>query len=100
LKLSKPEDATLAAQIRFILRLREGLYKGSALCGGPYGINALGAVNYGLDSDLSTEISQQGSVRSADQAKTREEYYNRGKELFQTIYQHHSKFYITKSITM
>ncbi|KAF9350810.1 hypothetical protein BGX26_011051 [Mortierella sp. AD094] len=89
-------DPVFEAQIRFVRRLREALYKGSALCGGPYGINALGAVNYALDPELSTAVNSHGSLRGPSYAKTPEEYRQRGKDLFQTIYQKHTEPILTK----
>ncbi|ORZ10968.1 hypothetical protein BCR41DRAFT_108565 [Lobosporangium transversale] len=81
----------LPNQVHFIRRLREALYKGSALCGGPYGINALGAVNFALDPDLVTAVNNHGPVRGPKNATTPEEYYRRGRDLFQAIYQHHTE---------
>ncbi|KAF9425977.1 hypothetical protein BGZ76_002991 [Entomortierella beljakovae] len=91
-----PSNPNFEAQVQFALTLREGLYKGSVLCGGPYGINALGAVNFALDPTLAEEVSKQGSARSSQPLKSREEYYKRGREMFQTIYQHHTEPILTK----
>ncbi|KAF9361191.1 hypothetical protein BGX34_007278 [Mortierella sp. NVP85] len=88
---SKDFDPTFDDQVRFIRRLREALYKGSVLCGGPYGINALGAVNYALDPELSAVVNGYGPLRGPSNTASPEEYYERGRALFQTIYQHHSK---------
>ncbi|KAF9166118.1 hypothetical protein BGX20_000332 [Mortierella sp. AD010] len=89
-------DPVFEAQIRFVRRLREALYKTSALCGGPYGINALGAINYALDPELSTAVNSRGPIRGSANAKTPEEYRQRGKDLFQTIYQKHTEPILTK----
>ncbi|KAF8985099.1 hypothetical protein BGZ46_005882 [Entomortierella lignicola] len=89
-------DPVFAARVRFIRRLREALYKGSALCGGPYGINALGAVNYAIDPEISAAVNSHGSLRGPAHAKTREEYQQRGRDLFQTIYQKHTEPILTK----
>ncbi|KAG0013748.1 hypothetical protein BGZ80_010880 [Entomortierella chlamydospora] len=89
-------DPVFEAQIRFVRRLREALYKTSALCGGPYGINALGAINYALDPELSTAVNSRGPIRGSTNAKTPEEYRQRGKDLFQTIYQKHTEPILTK----
>lgn len=86
-----PETQLLETQVRFIRRLREGMFKGSVLCGGPYGINALGAVNFALSPELSAAVNAAGPVRGPHNTATPEEYQQRGRELFQTIYQHHSK---------
>lgn len=89
-----PADTTesrFAEQVRFIRRLREGLLKASSLCGGPYGINALGAVNFALEPELSAAVNRFGPVRSSNNVLTPEEYQQRGRGLFETIYQHHSK---------
>lgn len=67
------------------------MFKGSVLCGGPYGINALGAVNFALNPELSDAVNEAGPVRGPHNTATPEEYQQRGRELFQTIYQHHSK---------
>ncbi|KAG9319353.1 hypothetical protein KVV02_005621, partial [Mortierella alpina] len=80
-----------AKQVRFVRRLREGLLKASSLCGGPYSINALGAVNFALEPELSAAVNEYGPVRGSNNVSTPEEYQQRGRELFQTIYQHHSK---------
>ncbi|KAF9280840.1 hypothetical protein BGZ68_006990 [Mortierella alpina] len=88
-----PTDTTesrFAEQVRFIRRLREGLLKASSLCGGPYGINALGAVNFALEPELSAAVNRFGPVRSSNNVLTPEEYQQRGRGLFETIYQHHS----------
>ncbi|KAG0053185.1 hypothetical protein BGZ83_001496 [Gryganskiella cystojenkinii] len=89
-------DKSFADQIRFVRRLRESLYKGSVLCGGPYGINALGALNFALDPELSEAVNALGPVRSPSNVSTDEEYFNRGRNLFQTIYQHHTEPILTK----
>ena len=68
------------------------MFKGSVLCGGPYGINALGAVNFALSPELSEAVNEHGPVRGPHNVATAEEYTQRGRELFQTIYQHHSTF--------
>ncbi|KAF9105189.1 hypothetical protein BGX29_000463 [Mortierella sp. GBA35] len=86
----------LDSQVQFIRRLREGLYKGSVLCGGPYGINALGAVNFALSPELSAAVNEHGPVRGPHNTATPEEYQRRGRELFQTIYQHHTEPILTK----
>ncbi|KAI8601855.1 hypothetical protein EDD21DRAFT_373464 [Dissophora ornata] len=89
-------DATLTEQIRFVRRLREALYKASVLCGGPYGINALGAVNFALDPELSAAVNGYGPLRGPANAASPEEYQQRGRDLFQTIYQHHTEPILTK----
>ncbi|KAF9912278.1 hypothetical protein EC991_000170 [Linnemannia zychae] len=89
-------QSELDTQVRFIRRLREGMFKGSVLCGGPYGINALGAVNFALSPDLSEAVNAAGPVRGPHNAATPEEYQRRGRELFQTIYQHHTDPILTK----
>ncbi|KAF9926180.1 hypothetical protein FBU30_004181 [Linnemannia zychae] len=83
-------------QVRFIRRLREGMFKGSVLCGGPYGINALGAVNFALSPELSAAVNAAGPVRGPHNTATPEEYQKRGRELFQTIYQHHTEPILTR----
>ncbi|KAF9949070.1 hypothetical protein BGZ72_009076 [Mortierella alpina] len=85
-----------AEQVRFVRRLREGLLKASTLCGGPYGINALGAVNFALEPELSAAVNEYGPVRGSDNVSSPEEYQQRGRELFQTIYQHHTDPILTK----
>ncbi|KAG0084242.1 hypothetical protein BGZ93_007801 [Podila epicladia] len=77
-------------QVRFIRRLRESIYKGSVLCGGPYGINALGAVNFALDPELSDAVNDHGPVRGPNSILAVDEYQKRGRDLFQIIYQHHA----------
>ncbi|KAG0374985.1 hypothetical protein BGX24_009683 [Mortierella sp. AD032] len=91
-----PTENQLDTQVRFIRRLREGMFKGSVLCGGPYGINALGAVNFALSTELSEAVNAAGSVRGPHNTATPEEYQRRGRELFQTIYQHHTEPILTK----
>ncbi|KAH7052773.1 hypothetical protein BKA57DRAFT_456412 [Linnemannia elongata] len=91
-----PETQLLETQVRFIRRLREGMFKGSVLCGGPYGINALGAVNFALSPELSAAVNAAGPVRGPHNTATPEEYQQRGRELFQTIYQHHTEPILTK----
>ncbi|KAF9136987.1 hypothetical protein BGX30_010642 [Mortierella sp. GBA39] len=91
-----PETQLLETQVRFIRRLREGMFKGSVLCGGPYGINALGAVNFALSPELSDAVNAAGPVRGPHNTATPEEYQQRGRELFQTIYQHHTEPILTK----
>ena len=83
-------DKSFADQVRFVRRLREALYKGSVLSGGPYGINALGALNFALDPELSDAVNAFGPVRGSQNTTTDAEYLERGRNLFQTIYQHHS----------
>ncbi|KAF9925099.1 hypothetical protein BGZ67_008881, partial [Mortierella alpina] len=85
---SNASSNRFAEQVRFVRRLREGLLKASSLCGGPYGINALGAVNFALEPELSAAVNEYGPVRGSN-VSTPEEYQQRGRELFQTIYQHH-----------
>ncbi|CAO3566081.1 unnamed protein product [Mortierella alpina] len=85
-----------AEQVRFVRRLREGLLKASSLCGGPYGINALGAVNFALEPELSAAVNEHGPVRGSNNVLSPEEYQQRGRELFQTIYQHHTDPILTK----
>lgn len=89
-------DPTFEDQVRFVRRLREALYKGSVLCGGPYGINALGAVNFALEAELSAAVNGYGSLRGPNNTTTPEEYYERGRALFQAIYQHHTEPILTK----
>lgn len=72
------------------------MFKGSVLCGGPYGINALGAVNFALSPELSAAVNAAGPVRGPHNTATPEEYQQRGRELFQTIYQHHTEPILTK----
>ncbi|KAK3804722.1 MAG: hypothetical protein JOS17DRAFT_70711 [Linnemannia elongata] len=91
-----PETQLLETQVQFIRRLREGMFKGSVLCGGPYGINALGAVNFALSPELSAAVNAAGPVRGPHNTATPEEYQQRGRELFQTIYQHHTEPILTK----
>ncbi|KAI7832564.1 hypothetical protein BC939DRAFT_433756 [Gamsiella multidivaricata] len=91
-----PSGSPFAEQVRFIRRLREALYKVSVLCGGPYTINALGAVNFALDPELSAAVNEYGPVRGAENAATPDMYYQRGRNLFQTIYQHHTEPILTK----
>ncbi|KAG0291487.1 hypothetical protein BGZ96_005125 [Linnemannia gamsii] len=93
---SSPETQLLETQVQFIRRLREGMFKGSVLCGGPYGINALGAVNFALNPELSAAVNAAGPVRGSHNTATPEEYQQRGRELFQTIYQHHTEPILTK----
>jgi len=87
-------EKSFVDQVRFVRRLREALFKGSVLCGGPYGINALGALNSALDPELSKAVNSLGPVRGS-QSKD-EEYLQRGGSLFQTIYQHHTEPILTK----
>ncbi|KAF9557716.1 hypothetical protein EC968_007510 [Mortierella alpina] len=86
----------LAEQVRFARRLREGLFKASSLCGGPYAINALRAVNFALEPELSAAVNEHGPVRSPDNVSSSEVYLQRGRDLFQTIYQHHTDPILTK----
>ncbi|KAG0203203.1 hypothetical protein BGX28_004436 [Mortierella sp. GBA30] len=95
-KCQSTQNSRFADQVRFIRRLREALYKGSVLCGGPYGINALGAVNFALDHELSAAVNEYGPVRSYSNTASPEEYQERGRNLFQTIYQHHTDPILTK----
>ncbi|KAF9975578.1 hypothetical protein BGZ73_000694 [Actinomortierella ambigua] len=87
---SSPDQTTLRAQVHFIRQLREALLKGSVLCGGPYAINALGAVSAVLDPDLLAAVNRHGPVRSQERRVTPEEYEERGRALFHTIYRHHA----------
>ncbi|KAG0361580.1 hypothetical protein BG005_007865 [Podila minutissima] len=89
-------NQVLDSQVRFIRRLRESIYKGSVLCGGPYGINALGAVNFALDPELSEAVNGHGPVRGPNSTLPADEYQKRGRDLFQTIYQHHTDPILTK----
>ncbi|KAF9185025.1 hypothetical protein BGZ50_003350 [Haplosporangium sp. Z 11] len=89
-------DTHFVDQVRFIRRLREAIYKGSVLCGGPYGINALGAINFALDPELSAAVNEHGPVRRSTNASNAEEYHQRGRNLFQTIYQHHTEPILSK----
>ncbi|KAF8936540.1 hypothetical protein BGZ47_009454 [Haplosporangium gracile] len=91
-----PDTQLLETQVRFIRRLREGMFKGSVLCGGPYGINALGAVHFALSPELSAAVNAAGPVRGPHNTATPEEYQQRGRELFQTIYQHHTEPILAK----
>ncbi|KAF9214177.1 hypothetical protein BGZ59_004163 [Podila verticillata] len=93
---SNTANQVLDNQVRFIRRLRESIYKGSVLCGGPYGINALGAVSFALDPELSEAVNSHGPVRGPNSALAPEEYQKRGRDLFQTIYQHHTDPILTK----
>jgi hypothetical protein len=81
------DDGFFLGQVRFVRRLREALFKGSVICGGPYGINALGALNSALDPELSKAVNSLGPVRVSQNSD--EEYLQRGGSLFRTIYQHH-----------
>ncbi|GJJ78234.1 hypothetical protein EMPS_10593 [Entomortierella parvispora] len=90
------DNKSFADQVRFVRRLRESLYKGSVLCGGPYGINALGALNFALDPELSDAVNAFGPVRGPENKSTDEEYLDRGRKLFQTIYQHHTDPILTR----
>ncbi|KAF9427841.1 hypothetical protein BGZ94_004025 [Podila epigama] len=83
-------------QVRFIRRLREALYKGSTICGGPYGINALGAVNTALDSQLAQAVTAHGPVRGPKNVVSTEEYTQRGLDLFKKIYQQHTETVLTR----
>ncbi|KAG0260607.1 hypothetical protein DFQ27_003455 [Actinomortierella ambigua] len=87
---SSPDQKTLQAQVHFIRRLREALFKGSVLCGGPYTINALGAVSMSLDPDLVAAVNHLGPVRTAKSRLAPQEYEDRGRVLFHQIYRHHA----------
>ncbi|KAG0343819.1 hypothetical protein BG004_004973 [Podila humilis] len=93
---SSNNSTQLNDKVRFIRRLREGLFKGSVLCGGPYGINALGAVNFALEENLSEAVNLHGPVRGPNNSLAADEYQRRGRDLFQTIYQHYTDPILTK----
>lgn len=75
-----------------MLRLREGLYKGSAVLGMALSINAFEAVHSALDPELSQAVKAHGPVRDRiNNSQTNDEYYQRGRELFGVIYGHRSR---------
>ncbi|KAG0311059.1 hypothetical protein BGZ99_010411 [Dissophora globulifera] len=88
-------DATFTEQVLFIRKLREGLYKVSVLIGGPYCINALGAVNTAITPELSASVNAYGPLRPAN-ALTPDEYQRRGQDLFQAIYKDFTDMVLTK----
>ncbi|KAG0235432.1 hypothetical protein BGW41_000814 [Actinomortierella wolfii] len=85
-----PDQKIFQAQVHFVRRLREALFKGSALCGGPYTINALGAATMALDPALVAAVNQHGPVRGAANKLTPQQYEDRGRALFHEIYRHHA----------
>ncbi|KAF9921325.1 hypothetical protein BGZ65_010432, partial [Modicella reniformis] len=56
----------------------------------------MGAVNFALDPELSAAVNEHGPLRGPHNVVTPEEYQERGRALFQAVYQHHTEPILTK----